>query len=122
MADPAAHACLRLRRSNGAIAPWSFVSGNRAVEAVVAGPLIAGDYATLLGAALEGMGLAQLPEPVAAAALKAGRLLRVLEPFAPMLPGVFLYYPARRQVMPKPRAFIDHVKSCAAAGVKRKRG
>jgi DNA-binding transcriptional LysR family regulator len=113
------HACLRLRRSSGAIAPWSFVSGNKAVEMAVSGPLIAGDYATLLGAAVAGMGLAQVPEPVAAAAVKAGRLRRVLEPFAPMLPGVFLYYPGRRQVMPKLRAFIDHVKSRGAAGGKR---
>src|SRR6202047_4036968 len=29
------HACLRMRRSNGSIAPWSFVNGNEAVEAVV---------------------------------------------------------------------------------------
>jgi DNA-binding transcriptional LysR family regulator len=57
------------------------------------------------------VGLAQVPEPVAAAAVKAGNLARVLEPFAPMLPGVFLYYPGRRQIMPKLRAFIDHVKS-----------
>ena len=28
-----------------------------------------------------------------------------------MAPGVFLYYPDRRQMMPKLRAFIDHVKS-----------
>src|SRR5580692_5068485 len=33
------HACLRLRRSNGAIAPWSFVDGNKAIEATVSGPL-----------------------------------------------------------------------------------
>jgi DNA-binding transcriptional LysR family regulator len=37
--------------------------------------------------------------------------VHVLEPFAPMIPGVFLYYPSRRQIMPKLRAFIDHVKS-----------
>jgi hypothetical protein len=35
----------------------------------------------------------------------------VLEPFAPMGPGVFLYFPDRQQVAPKLRAFIDHVKS-----------
>jgi DNA-binding transcriptional LysR family regulator len=35
----------------------------------------------------------------------------VLEPFAPMAPGVFLYYPGGRQMTPKLRAFIDHVKS-----------
>jgi hypothetical protein len=35
----------------------------------------------------------------------------VLEAFAPKAPGVFLYYPGYRQMMPKLRAFIDHVKS-----------
>jgi DNA-binding transcriptional LysR family regulator len=105
------HACLRLRRSNGSIAPWSFANGNKAVEVIVAGPIIANDFPTLLGAAIEGVGLAQVPEPVAAAMVKGGRLARVLERFAPTLPGVFLYYPGRRQIMPKLRAFIDHVKS-----------
>lgn len=73
-------------------------------------PLIANDYPTLLGAAIEGIGLAQLPAPVAASAIKAGKLVQVLEPYAPMAPGVFLYYPGHRQIMPKLRAFIDHVK------------
>lgn len=105
------HACLRLRRSNGSIAPWSFVDGKEAVEVIVSGPFIANDIPTMLGAAIEGLGLAQVPEPIAADAVKAGKLVRVLEPFAPMAPGVFLYYPGYRQMMPKLRAFIDHVKS-----------
>ncbi len=112
--DLRGHACLRLRRSNGSNAPWSFVDGNKALEVMVAGPMIANDYPTLLDAAVEGVGLAQVPEPVAIAAIKAGRLTRVLEPFAPMLPGVFLYYASGRQIMPKLRAFIDHVKSRSA--------
>jgi DNA-binding transcriptional LysR family regulator len=105
------HACLRQRRSNGSIAPWSFVNGNKAVEVIVAGPVIANDLPTLLDAAIEGVGLAQVPEPIVAATVKVGRLARVLEPFAPMAPGVFLYYPGHRQILPKLRAFIDHVKS-----------
>jgi DNA-binding transcriptional LysR family regulator len=109
------HACLRMRRSNGAIAPWSFVNGNEAVEAVVSGPFIASDMPTLLGAAVEGMGLAQVPGPLAAGAVKAGKLVAVLERFAPMAPGLFLYYPSSRQMMPKLRAFIDHIKSRAGA-------
>jgi DNA-binding transcriptional LysR family regulator len=75
------------------------------------GTLIANDFPTMLGAAVEGVGLAQVPEPIAADALTAGKLVHVLEPFAPMAPGVFLYYPGHRQMMPKLRAFIDHVKS-----------
>jgi DNA-binding transcriptional LysR family regulator len=109
--DLRAHACLRMRRSNGAIAPWSFRNGNKAIEAIVSGPFIANDFPTMLGAAVEGLGLAQVPGPIAAGPVAAGKLVRVLERFAPMAPGVFLYYPSRRQAMPKLRAFIDHVKS-----------
>src|SRR5258707_8415961 len=105
------HACLRMRRSNGSIAPWSFVNGNKPIEAIVSGPLIAYDFPTILGAAVEDMGLAQVPEPIAAGPVKVGKLVHVLERSAPMAPGVFLYYPSRHQMMPKLRAFIDHVKS-----------
>jgi DNA-binding transcriptional LysR family regulator len=42
--------------------------------------------------------------------------VQVLEPFAPVTPGVFLYYPDRRQILPKLRAFIDHVKSRPQVG------
>src|SRR5579872_3965351 len=104
------HACLRMRRSNGTIAPWPFKDGNRTVEAIVSGPLIAHDYSTLLGAAIQGLGLAQVPHPIARAALADGRLQSLLTSFAITTPGVFLYYPGRRQVLPKLRAFIDHVK------------
>src|SRR5882672_4806090 len=53
------HACLRMRRSNGSIAPWSLVDGNKPIEAIVSGPFIANDVPTMLGAAVEGLGLAQ---------------------------------------------------------------
>jgi DNA-binding transcriptional LysR family regulator len=108
------HACLRIRRSNGALGLWSFNDNGRAIEIAVSGPLIANDFPTLLGAAIEGVGLAQVPAPIAAAPVKSGKLVRVLEPFAAMAPGVFLYYPGHRQILPKLRAFIDHVKSRAA--------
>lgn len=104
------HACLRLRRSNGALASWSLNDDGRAMEIAVSGPFIANDFPTILGAALEGVGLAQVPAPLATGAVTTGKLVRVLEPFAPMTPGVFLYYPGHRQIMPKLRAFIDHVK------------
>jgi DNA-binding transcriptional LysR family regulator len=104
------HACLRMRRSNGSIAPWRFIDGNKAIEAIVSGPLIAHDYPTLLGAAIQGLGLAQLPGPLAKAPIADGRLEALLAPFAVTTPGVFLYYPDRRHVSPKLRAFIEHAK------------
>ena len=104
------HACVRFRRSNGALALWSLSDNGRAIEIAVTGPLIANDFPTMLGGAIEGVGLAQVPEPIAAEHVTAGRLVHLLQPFAPMAPGVFLYYPDRHQMMPKLRAFIDHVK------------
>jgi DNA-binding transcriptional LysR family regulator len=113
--DLRGHACLRMRRSNGSIAPWPFVDGNRAIEAIVSGPLIAHDYTTLVGAAIQGVGLAQAPGPLVKAPMSDGRLEALLTPFAVTTPGVFLYYPDRRQVLPKLRAFIEHVRRHSAA-------
>ena len=86
--DLCQHACLRFRRSDASIAPWRFVNGNKAVEAVVSGPLVAHDYLTLLGAAIQGLGL---PAPLAKASIADGRLRAVLMRFAVTTPGVFLY-------------------------------
>jgi DNA-binding transcriptional LysR family regulator len=120
--DLRGHACLRIRRSNGSVAPWPFVDGNKAVEAIVSGPLIAHDYPTLLGAAIQGVGLAQVPAPLARAPIAEGRLQALLLPFAVTTPGVFLYYPGKRQVLPKLRAFIEHVKSHSGATTRTSRG
>lgn len=105
------HACLRLRRSNGAIAPWTFADGNGAIEAMISGPLIAHDYPTLLGAAMRGVGLAQSPRPVAEGPIAEGKLRSVLDDIAAATPGVFLYHLGKRQVLPKLRVFIDHLRS-----------
>jgi len=106
--DLRSHACLRMRRPNGSIVPWSFLDRNRTIEAVVSGPLIAHDYPTLIEAATDGLGLAQVPGPPVKAHIAAGRLQAVLTPFARTTPGLFLYYPSKRQILPKLRAFIDH--------------
>ncbi len=106
--DLRGHACLRMRRPNGSIVPWSFLQGNKPIEAVVSGPLTAHDYPTLIEAAVEGLGLAQVPGPPVKAHIADGRLQVVLTSFARTTPGLFLYYPSKRQILPKLRAFIDH--------------
>lgn len=109
--DLRSHACLRIRRSSGAVAPFRLMVEGRPVDVVVKGPLIANDFPTLLGAALDGLGLAQLPEPMAEDAIAAGDLVAVLPNLSPVTPGLFLYHPGRKQMLPKLRAFIDHVQA-----------
>ena len=104
------HSCVRMRRSSGVLAPWRVETGGSPIELAVSGPLVVNDFPTMLGAALGGVGLAQVPAPIAAKGVSEGRLEEVLAAHASRSPGVFLYHSGRRQVLPKLRAFIDHVR------------
>jgi DNA-binding transcriptional LysR family regulator len=104
------HSCVRMRRSSGVVAPWRVEADGLPVELTVSGPLVVNDFPTMLAAALGGIGLAQVPEPIAAKGVSEGRLEEVLATYASRSAGVFLYHSGRRQVLPKLRAFIDHVR------------
>lgn len=115
-ADLAAHACLRLRRSNGALGSWRLQDRVGPIDLAVSGPLIVNDFPTMVDFALDGLALAQVPEPMARKYLMAGQLEEVLVKHAPSTSGVFLYFPDRKQVLPKLRVFIEHVRAYMAAG------
>ena len=92
--------------ASGAIYAWEFEKDGRALEAKVDGPLTFNDPGLLLGAALDGLGVACVFEEQAAAAIAAGRLVRLLEDWTPAFPGYFLYSPARRQGPPALAALV----------------
>jgi DNA-binding transcriptional LysR family regulator len=54
----------------------------------------------VLNAAVDGFGLAHVPEDIALPHIAAGRLERVLEDWCPSWTGYHLYYPSRRQSSP----------------------
>ncbi len=108
--DLHAHACIERRYPNGARYAWEFARDDEALEVEVSGPLIVDDTALMLRAALGGVGLALVFEELVADHLATGALVRLLEPWCPMRPRFFLYYPGRRQVPAALRAFIDMVR------------
>ena len=62
------------------------------------------------------------PETPATSAVprrKRGRLKVVLEPYAPEVPGFFLYFPRRAQVSPAFRAFVEVTREVVASTKKR---
>jgi len=120
--DLASHACVRLRRSGGALASWRLQDEGSPVDPVVSGPLIVNDYPSMLDAALAGVALAQIPEPMVREYVAGGSLEEVLARYAPSTSGVFLYFPDRNHVSPKLRAFIDHVRSFTASRNSRRNG
>ena len=72
----------------------------------------------ILFTGIGGQGVQLAAQVLARAAIAEGRLQALLAPFAVTTPGVFLYYPGRRQILPKLRAFIDHVKYKGTDGMR----
>jgi len=108
-ADLHRHACLNWRfPGSGVVYRWEFEKDAKAFEMSVEGPLIANQQAVLLQAALDGLGILYTAGGAAIyEAITEGRLKRVLADWSPTFPGLFLYYPSRRQQTPALRAFID---------------
>lgn len=109
--DLARHRCIRFRRGpSGQLHRWGFTIDGTPVDVPVQGPLIVNDMGLSLAAAEAGLGLAYTGEPLAALPVTTGRLERVLDPFCPTSPGLFLYYPSRTQALPKLQAFADFAR------------
>ncbi len=104
------HRCVRLRMSTGAMMPWSFEQGNREFEVSVTGPVIVNDFSAMMVAMRAGVAIGMIAEPTAKLQVQTGLLELALTDYAASTSGLFLYYPSRKQVMPKLRAFIDYVR------------
>ena len=110
IADLAQHRCVRLRLASNGIMPWTFQVGNREEEIQVSGPVIVNDFAAITVAVRTGVAMGMIAEPIVADEIAAGQLELALDRYAATTAGLFLYYPSRKQVMPKLRAFIDYAR------------
>ena len=87
---------------------WRLVQGseNRRIEAPAR--LRINNSFAVRDAAIQGLGIAQLPALVANAALSSAQLTRVLPDWHPPAVPVHALFPSNRYLTPKVRAFIDH--------------
>lgn len=108
--------CIRHRFPSGALYRWEFERAGIVQEIEVDGPLTLDEVGLMVGPALHGCGLAYVFADMVAEQIADGRLLQVLGDWCPFYPGLHLYYPSRRQVPAALRAFIEFVRSSAAAG------
>jgi DNA-binding transcriptional LysR family regulator len=96
--DLTRHNCITIRLPTyGGIFPWEFEKKGEELKVRVEGQLVFNNIAMRLDAALNGLGLACLPEDLVQAHIAKGRLVRVLADWCPSFPGYHLYYPSRRQ-------------------------
>jgi DNA-binding transcriptional LysR family regulator len=96
--DLAQHNCINLRlRSAGGMYAWELEQGDREVRVRVEGQMSCNNTATIVRAALRGVGLGFVMETSVAEHVRRGELTRVLEDWCPPFAGYHLYYPSRRQ-------------------------
>lgn len=96
--DLTGHTCINLRLPTyGGLYAWEFRKGDREVKVRVEGQVVFNTLALRRSAALDGVGLACLPEDQVQTDIKQGRLVRVLSEWCPPFAGYHLYYPSRRQ-------------------------
>ena len=105
------HNCINLRLpTHGGLYVWEFEKGRRELKVRVDGQLVFNNLTPRIDAALAGLGLAYMPEDVAAPYLAKGQLRRVLEDWCPPFPGYHLYYPSRRQHSRAFRLLLDALR------------
>jgi DNA-binding transcriptional LysR family regulator len=108
----AEHNCIQLRFPSGAILPWRFAKKRRTFEVQVRGQLVVSEHSIALKAATDGVGLIQFPLSHVERELADGRLVAVLDDWAPPpFDGFFLYYPSRRQIRPPLKALVDFLRN-----------
>lgn len=116
-ADLTAHRCINMRfPTHGGLYVWEFERRGRQLNVRVDGQVTLNSTPHIVVAALEGLGIAFLPEEEFAPHIEEGRLVRVLGDWCAPFDGYYLYYPSRRQPSP---AFALVLEALRETGVKR---
>ena len=100
-ADLTHHNCINIRfPTTGGLYVWEFERKGRQVNVRVQGQAVFNSSPHMVLAALDGLGIAFLPEEEFSPYLENGQLVRVLQDWCPPFPGYHLYYPSRKQHSP----------------------
>lgn len=94
---------------------WQLESADGQKASVPHAPrLVTDDMATLRAAAIEGLGIVQLPTLLIWPDIQAGRLIHVLPDWRPPTAIVHAVFPSRRGLLPAVRALLDFfARECA---------
>lgn len=109
--DLMTHSCINLRQStHGGLWAWEFEKAGRELNVRVDGQIVFNNIFQVRDAALDGLGLAYIPEDIARPYLSKGQLRWVLQDWSPPWSGYHLYYPSRRQASPAFALVVDALR------------
>lgn len=105
------HRCIGWRRAPN-VAPyrWEFEENGVPFDVAVEPQITTNDLRFMLRSALCGAGITFATEETFRPFVETGELVPLLQDFLPPFPGFFLYFPQRRNMAPKMRALIEHIR------------
>ena len=100
-AELTGHRCINLRlATRGDLYAWEFEKDGKPLRVKVDGQVVFNTIRPMIEAALQGFGIAFVPEGAVQDHLKSGALIQVLDDWCQPFSGFHLYYPSRRQQSP----------------------
>lgn len=105
------HRCIGWRPAPD-VAPyrWPFEENGKAFDLAIEPQITTNDLRLMLRLALAGGGITLATQETFRPYIEGGQLVSLLDDFLPHFPGFYLYFPQRRNIAPKLRALIDHVR------------
>ncbi|HDS3786456.1 TPA: LysR family transcriptional regulator [Enterobacter ludwigii] len=105
------HRCIGWRPSPD-VAPyrWDFEEAGIPFDVAVEPHITTNDLRLMLRLALAGGGITFATYETFRPFIEKGQLVSLLDDFLPPFPGFYLYFPQRRNMAPKLRALIEHVR------------
>lgn len=105
------HRCIGWRASPD-VAPyrWEFEEAGIPFDVAVEPHITTNDLRLMLRLALAGGGITFATYETFRPFIEKGQLVSLLDDFLPPFPGFYLYFPQRRNMAPKLRALIEHVR------------
>ncbi|MFJ3046060.1 LysR family transcriptional regulator [Herbaspirillum chlorophenolicum] len=110
--DLAQHRCIGWRPAFS-MAPyrWAFAENGTPFDMAVEPQITTNDLHFMIRSALSGAGITFALEENFRPFIESGELVPLLGDFLPPFSGFFLYFPQRRNLAPKMRALIEHVRN-----------
>jgi DNA-binding transcriptional LysR family regulator len=105
------HNCINTRQATaGGLYAWEFAKDGQDLRIRVDGQLIFNTSYPMVDAALNGYGIAYVPESLVEKHIADGRLTLVLDKWSPRFAGYYIYYPSRRQNSPAFKIVVDALR------------
>ncbi|WP_342239795.1 LysR family transcriptional regulator [Inquilinus sp. OTU3971] len=109
--DLIGHDCINMRQATaGGLYAWEFAKDGKDLRVRVEGQFTFNSSYPMVDAALNGYGIAYVPESLVVEQVADGRLILLLDDWSPSFEGYYIYYPSRRQNLPAFEVVVDTLR------------